>query len=260
MLKKRCRKVRSRMNTRAEEFCKSYNTPSSRDSPAKQKIKRSIAQVTKLLSGQGTGPWPTNEVSVLDRNLLEILRILDTDAAEEQQRIIFASLNGFKRLWPLLSLIRSNGGECVLPVKSMTYCIRVLLAGCRNSKDNCQFLVNSNLAADIIEWIVEKFDEMNEESLSTPGQPSDATVASLRELLAEIFRVLTNTLKEKKDDTLDLRIQDLVSYCVSIGVTDKISWFFNHIQCPIDNDPPSSQVVMAAMSLLSSLAGTIHKK
>lgn len=54
--------------------------------------------------------------------------------------------------------------------------------------------------------------------------------------------------------------QDVVSYCVSVGLVDKVSWYFSHVQGPLDNEAGVVEVILAAMRLVSALAKTLSMR
>lgn len=43
----------------------------------KTRMLKSIKEIEKLLNSQGNGSWPSNAVAVLERNLFEIIRLLE---------------------------------------------------------------------------------------------------------------------------------------------------------------------------------------
>lgn len=47
------------------------------DTPDKRRIFKAIKEIEKLFGSQGSGMWPNNAVTMLERNLFEIIRILD---------------------------------------------------------------------------------------------------------------------------------------------------------------------------------------
>lgn len=47
------------------------------DSSNKGRILKSIKEIEKLIGTQGNGVWPNNAVTILERNLFEIIRILE---------------------------------------------------------------------------------------------------------------------------------------------------------------------------------------
>ena len=68
-MKKRSKKIKTRMNSRAAEFEASLGQPNAKiiDAPNKAKIGKGIRDVDKLLGSQGKGSWPDSSVSILER-------------------------------------------------------------------------------------------------------------------------------------------------------------------------------------------------
>lgn len=178
------------MTSRGREFLKNYNNPAFKDSVIKNRISKSLAQIGKLLLCQGTGPWLATDVSQLDKNLLELLRILEKNDDGEQK--IFASLDGFRRLLVILEQIMcEEETPCAIPSRSLSICARILHAATKNSNENSQFLLFSNLVGNIIDQLNRRLNEMSVE-FSRNGSsnslnnitllPSDPAATSLLEV------------------------------------------------------------------------------
>lgn len=178
------------MTSRGREFLKHYNNPTFKDSVVKNRISKSLTQIGKLLSSQGTGPWLASDVSLLDKNLLELLRILEKNGDDEQK--IFASLDGFRRLLVILEkILCEEETACVIPSRSLSLCARILHAATKNSNENSLFLLFSNLVGNIIDQLNRRLNEMSLE-FSRNGSssslnniallPSDPVATSLMEV------------------------------------------------------------------------------
>lgn len=105
-LRKRCKKIRQRLSSRyarstckcdrtrrndrtsspnfsscrSEKYLKSANEQDQSkkiDSPVQRRILKSIKEIEKLINGQGVGVWANNAVTMLERNLFEIVRVLE---------------------------------------------------------------------------------------------------------------------------------------------------------------------------------------
>uniref|UniRef100_A0A6A7FT43 S phase cyclin A-associated protein in the endoplasmic reticulum-like n=2 Tax=Hirondellea gigas TaxID=1518452 RepID=A0A6A7FT43_9CRUS len=367
-LKKRCRKIRSRMAGRARDYDGGYKAASAPQTQNSRRTARALHNISKLHSSQGTGPWSATEVAALDKSLLELLRILDKKDANEQA--VFCALNGYENIIDLLQSlllssasssaaeavrntkkkksakpINENDDKCdnnnkentsrnesqkniqnnskrknskksqqrlqssendtdellslvdseasiassnnttprcyVIPSKSAGLCSRVLFYSLAGNTKNSLHLLYSNLASVLVDWLILRLRDMTVEisSSSTAASgapvhspsvftrlPSDPAVTHTLEVLAEVLCVVSeadlstnnNELKEKSD-TAGLRLQDLVSYCVCVGVADRVSWYLSHVQgpAPLDADPAVSELILAAMSLLSAMANTL---
>lgn len=62
---------------RGQEYEKSVGSSGKVSSPNSSRIQKCIRDVEKLHNTQGVGQWPNNAVTLLERALAEINRILD---------------------------------------------------------------------------------------------------------------------------------------------------------------------------------------
>ncbi|XP_076067505.1 SCAPER domain-containing protein short spindle 3 isoform X2 [Oratosquilla oratoria] len=278
-LKKRCRKIRSRMTTRGKDYNNEYKPAKvNGDSSSKNRIQKALQQVTKLLDNQGTGPWPVGDVASLDKVLLELMRILEKRVEADQ--LAFSALDGFTKLSSVLKIIveSKENQPCVIPAKSLGYCGRAFLAACKGNAGNCRHVLYSNLVGMLVDYLIHRLNEMviettrggSNSSINTiVSLPSDSASSAIFAILAEVVEVVgehdvgtfasCNSEDKKKDnaDSSWQRLQDLISYCVSVGVVDKVSWFFSHVQGPIEGDQSVVEMIMSAMTFLASLTKTL---
>lgn len=279
-LKRRCKKIRTRMVTRGKEYNSTFKQQILRESPNKIRINKSLQQIAKLIANQGSGPWPTADLTALDRPLLELIRILDKK--EKADQTMFSALDGFGKIDSVLKTILdcTEQRPCVLPAKSLGFSGKVLLGSCRNNVDNCRYVLYSNLIGTLIDYLIQRMNSLVSESTrmgsnnsinSVVNLPSDAAAGAIFEVLAEVIQVLyqedllpaastqDQAVKDKGDATWQ-RLQDVVSYCVSVGLVDKVSWYFSHVQGPLDNEAGVVEVILAAMRLVSALAKTLSMR
>ncbi|XP_023585641.1 S phase cyclin A-associated protein in the endoplasmic reticulum [Trichechus manatus latirostris] len=81
--KKKAKKIKARMNSRAKEYESLMETKNSgSDSPYKAKLQRLAKDLLKQLQVQDSGSWANNKVSALDRTLGEIARILEKEVCD----------------------------------------------------------------------------------------------------------------------------------------------------------------------------------
>ncbi|XP_047736695.1 S phase cyclin A-associated protein in the endoplasmic reticulum [Hyalella azteca] len=419
-LKKRCRKIRARMAARGQNYdgpLKSSTLPSSANS---KRISKALFAITKLQTNQGSGPWAAAEVAALDKNLLELLRILDKKCTGDKEA--FCALGGFGKIIEFLSSLKSgedssldssdeieasevqeNNKEncrekakhskgsdstnsnrkkkklnssdrtkssstntksvsnknkqrsshnleddddidsilsmslsqelnsmtpnilstkptpCVVPEKSLGLCSRVLLQAVAGHPGNSRHLVYSNQIVALLDWLMHRLQSLQQRAHEAPASvaggasvimslPTDPAVVHTLEVLAEVLTVVSesdlnnnspgedsskgtpsggsssggtssrgtsqralvrsssgssageNQAKETQDFAW-FRLQDVVSYCVAVGVADRVSWYLGHVQGPgdIEADPAVSQLILAAMQLLSALVSTLLK-
>ncbi|XP_066969549.1 calponin homology domain-containing protein DDB_G0272472 isoform X1 [Macrobrachium rosenbergii] len=273
-LKRRCKKIRTRMTTRGKEYNSTFKPTPVKESPNKSRINKALQQITKLVANQGSGPWPVPDIAALDKPLLELLRILEKK--ERLDQLMFSALDGFGKIDSVLKVILDSTEQrsCVLPAKSLGYCGRVILGACLNNLENCEQILYSNLAGTLIDYLMHRLNELviettrlgSDSSINTiVSLPSDAASGAIFKVLAEIMEVLheghikpgvsspDQAVKDKADATW-IRLQDLVSYCVSVGLADKITWYFSYIQGPLDNDPGVVEITLSAMNMVAALA------
>ncbi|KAK8737999.1 hypothetical protein OTU49_004339, partial [Cherax quadricarinatus] len=276
-LRRRCRKIRTRMITRGKEYNSAFKPAPRRDSPNKVRIIKALQQISKLVTNQGSGPWPSADLAALDRPLLELARIMEKRETADQ--MMFSAQDGFSKIDSVLKAILDSTEQrpCVLPAKSLGYSGRVLLGVCRKSMDNCRHTLYSNLVGNLIDYLMQRLSELviettrvgSNSSINTIANlPPDAASAAIFEVLSEVVYVLCDGdiqpavasqdkgVKDQADFTWQ-RLQDVVSYCVSVGLADKVSWYFSHVQGPLDNDAGVVEVILAAMRLVSALAKTL---
>ncbi|KAG0695245.1 S phase cyclin A-associated protein in the endoplasmic reticulum [Chionoecetes opilio] len=279
-LKRRCRKIRTRMVNRGKEYNTAFKRVNLRESPNKIRINKSLQQIAKLVANQGSGPWPTADLTALDRPLLELIRILEKKEKADQAMI--GALDGFTKIDSVLKSMLDISEErpCVIPAKSLGYSGRVLLGSCRDNVENCRYVLFSNLAGTMIDYLIQRMNSLVSESTtmgsnnsinSLVNLPSDAAAGAVFEVLAEVIQVLCQEDLHKATSTQDPavkdraeatwhRLQDVVSYCVSVGLVDKVSWYFSHVQGPLDNEAGVVEVILSAMKLISALAKALSMR
>ncbi|GLG98734.1 Uncharacterized protein GBIM_05331, partial [Gryllus bimaculatus] len=60
--------------------------------------------------------------------------------------------------------------------------------------------------------------------------------------------------RDARADGLWVRVQDVISYTVSVGVVDKLALYCGGVRGPIDGDPPAAHFLLAGLQLLTTLA------
>ena len=58
---------------------------------------------------------------------------------------------------------------------------------------------------------------------------------NLEDLAVELRETTGQPIKDQSNSSLPVRVQDQVSYIVSVGVVDKLSAYFHGVQDPIDS-------------------------
>lgn len=167
------------MITRGKEYNSAFKPVSLRDSPSKVRIIKALQQIAKLVANQGSGPWPTADLTALDRPLLELTRILEKRETADQ--MMFSVQDGFAKVNSVLNVILDSTEQrpCVLPAKSLGYSGRVLLGACRNNTNSCRHVLYSNLAGTLIDYLMQRMNELVIETTRVGSNNSINTIVNL---------------------------------------------------------------------------------
>jgi len=267
------------------------------DAPNKAKIGKSLRDIEKVLSAQGKGAWPNNSVSALERALGEINRALEKSAAFEkaanEDKHGFFALGGFAILSKLFSLFFEQKLS-IIPLKTISLtCKTWRLASCHHGA-NTVHVLKSNLLTPVVDILHQRlqaivpdlvttsgcgnggtsFDKTgsSETLLPAPEGPQvDPVARSIMVMLAQSLGDLAievkssggtggdnNKTASKICEELSLRVQDQVSYIVSVGVVDKLSAYFHGVQDPIDNEPEIGEFLLASLEFISALTACVE--
>ena len=171
--------------------------------------------------------------------------------------------------------------SCVLPPKSVGLCSKVIHGALKYNPNNSRHMLYSNLVSVLLDLLMQRLAEMtlktsaNYTSAGSPivNLPSDPAVTNTLLALSEVLSVVSSsdlspeTNQQQKDQNRTesaswLRLQDMISYCVCVGVADRVSWYLSHVQGPgtLEVDAGVVELILAAMSLLSSMANCLQSK
>ncbi|KAI1904482.1 hypothetical protein AGOR_G00006090 [Albula goreensis] len=144
--RKKAKKLRARMNSRAKEFETSLEakTPIP-DSPYKAKLQRLVKDLGKQLQGQDGGQWAPNKVSGLDRTLGEISRILEKQNNADQ--VAFQVGGGLTALEQILQVVTAASSPAAvprIPLKSLCTAVNTFYLACSSCLTNCSYVLFSN--------------------------------------------------------------------------------------------------------------------
>uniref|UniRef100_G1PMH4 S-phase cyclin A associated protein in the ER n=1 Tax=Myotis lucifugus TaxID=59463 RepID=G1PMH4_MYOLU len=275
--KKKAKKIKARMNSRAKEYESLMETKNSgSDSPYKAKLQRLAKDLLKQLQVQDSGSWANNKVSALDRTLGEIARILEKENVADQ--IAFQAAGGLTALEHILQgVVPAANVNTVsrIPPKSLCNAINVYSLTCSNCPENCADVLFSNKITFLMDLLTHQLtvyvpDENNAIlGRNTNKQVFEGLTAGLLKVSSMVFGCLiasrpdgnsrpatpkTSTEETKNrpspGDAFNSRVQDLISYVVSIGLIHKLCGCFLSVQGPVDENPRLASLLQHAAGLL----------
>lgn len=275
--KKKAKKIKARMNSRAKEYESLMETKNSgSDSPYKAKLQRLAKDLLKQLQVQDSGSWANNKVSALDRTLGEIARILEKENMADQ--IAFHVAGGLTALEHILQgVVPAANVNAVsrIPPKSLCNAINVYNLTCNNCSENCTDVLFSNKITFLMDLLIHQLtvcvpDENNAIlGRNTNKQVFEGLTTGLLRVSAVVFgcliasrpdgnsrpatpQISTEVMKSKpsQGDSFNSRVQDLISYVVNIGLIDKLCGCFLSVQGPVDENPRLAALLQHAAGLL----------
>ncbi|XP_025077165.1 LOW QUALITY PROTEIN: S phase cyclin A-associated protein in the endoplasmic reticulum-like [Pomacea canaliculata] len=288
-LKKRCKKIRQRMMSRGAEYETSLsNKQQTADSEHKAKLQKLIKDVSKYLQQQDTGPWPQNKVSALDRALGEMTRILERKNLPDQNT--FRVLGGLTSLMRVLGSIEDStpSKPPVIPAKSLSLACEVYRLACKGCYESCRYTLFSNKIGVLVDYLIHRLSIMipSDSSLerglggsslgglgsSVSSLPYDGVATSLMAVLTTVLSCLakhspaSNSSEASLErmsaagDTMASRSSDIISYIISVGVIDKLRWYFSAVRGPVDSDKNAQDFLHNSLGLLVAMTKFISKR
>ncbi|GBN35554.1 S phase cyclin A-associated protein in the endoplasmic reticulum [Araneus ventricosus] len=270
-LKKRCKKLRQRMCNRGQEYESSILKDSeTANSTLKSKMGKILSDIKKLEESSKD----SNIFPALEHSLNEIVSIYQKKL--HQDKSSFKAIGGVTALANIFGVLTHFPMEsnAIVQKKILNHLCTTLDSVIENSYDICKFILFSNKIGNLIDFLIHRLNIQipdNMTQLMTNQVKSnglniqlDATAGKLLHLLNGILTTLSakhnlpsdmETINEKGNDTEDfhLRMQDVISYIVSIGIVDKLSQFFNCIQGPISNETEVANFLLECIAFLSAL-------
>ncbi|XP_078388439.1 S phase cyclin A-associated protein in the endoplasmic reticulum isoform X1 [Cetorhinus maximus] len=279
-VRKKAKKLRARMNSRGKEYESSLEAKAQiPDSPFKAKLQRLVKDLLKQQQGQDSGPWANNKVSSLDRTLGEINRILEKQNNADQ--IGFQVGGGLTALEQILHVVNTVSSPNItprIPLKSLCNVINAYCYACSGCYDNCFYVLFSNKITFLMELLMHQltlFVPAEDEAIfgkSVSKQVFEGLTTGLLQTCATVLGCLASNLPEtnsqpgtpKKSgqetknnlshsELCISRIQDLISYVVYTGLTDKLYGCFLSIQGPVDEQPKIASFLQNVTALLHSM-------
>ncbi|XP_076464959.1 S phase cyclin A-associated protein in the endoplasmic reticulum-like isoform X2 [Babylonia areolata] len=276
-LKKRCKKLRLRMMSRGAEFEASLsNKLQIADSEHKAKLQKLVKDVNKYLQSQDTGPWPQNKVSALDRALGEMSRILEKKNVADQNN--FRVLGGLACVSRVLIVIEdaTPAMPSVIPPKSLSLACDVYRLACKGNFDSCRYTLFSNKIGVLVDHLIHRLSIMipSERAVRSDSctLPYDSVAASLMSVLTVVLSCLakhnpaSNSSEASLErmsatsDTMACRSNDIISYIISVGVIDKLKWYFSTVRGPVDGDKNAQEFLQCSLGLLVAMTKFTSKR
>uniref|UniRef100_G3U816 S-phase cyclin A associated protein in the ER n=1 Tax=Loxodonta africana TaxID=9785 RepID=G3U816_LOXAF len=278
--KKKAKKIKARMNSRAKEYESLMETKNSgSDSPYKAKLQRLAKDLLKQLQVQDSGSWANNKVSALDRTLGEIARILEKENVADQ--IAFQVAGGLTALEHILQVVvpvTNVNTVSRIPPKSLCNAINVYNLTCNNCSENCTDVLFSNKITFLMDLLIHQLtvyvpDENNAISgRNTNKQVFEGLTTGLLKVSSVVFgclianrpdgtsrpatpKISTQEMKNRpsQGDAFNSRVQDLISYVVNMGLIDKLCGCFLSVQGPVDENPKMATFLQHAAGLLHAM-------
>ncbi|GCC33323.1 hypothetical protein chiPu_0011792 [Chiloscyllium punctatum] len=279
-VRKKAKKLRARMNSRGKEYESSLEAKAQiPDSPFKAKLQRLVKDLLKQLQGQDSGPWANNKVSSLDRTLGEISRILEKQNNADQIGFqVGGGLTALEQILQIVNTVSSPNISPRIPVKSLCNVINAYCFACRGCYDNCFYVLFSNKITFLVELLMHQltlFVPAEDEAIigkSVSKQVFEGLTTGLLHTCATVLGCLANHLPEtnshpgtpkksgqetkynlSQSELCISRVQDLISYVVYTGLTDKLYSCFLSIQGPVDDQPKIASFLQNVTALLHSM-------
>ncbi|XP_054444679.1 S phase cyclin A-associated protein in the endoplasmic reticulum isoform X2 [Pteronotus mesoamericanus] len=275
--KKKAKKIKARMNSRAKEYESLTETKNSgSDSPYKAKLQRLAKDLLKQLQVQDSGSWANTKVSALDRTLGEIARVLEKENVADQ--IAFQVAGGLTALEHVLQgAVPATNLNTVsrIPPKSLCNAVNVYNLTCSNCSENCTDVLFSNKITFLMDLLIHQLtvyvpDENNAIlGRNTNKQVFESLTTGLLKVIAVVFgclianrpdgnsrpatpKISTEEMKTKpsQGDAFNSRVQDLISYMVNVGLIDRLCGCFLAVQGPVDENPRLAVLLQQAAGLL----------
>lgn len=281
-LRKRCKKLRLRMMSRGAEYESSLSNKQTvvADSEHKAKLQKLVKDVTKYLQSQDSGPWPQNRVSALDRAMGELSRILEKKISADQNN--FRVLGGLTSMMRVLSVIEESSPTLspVIPPKSLSLACDVYRLACKGSFDSCRYTLFNNKIGILVDHLIHQLTMMiPSERLPDqggggdhPALPYDCVAASLMSVLTTVLSFLakhspaTNSSEASLErmsatgDTMSCRSNDIISYIISVGVIDKLKWYYSAVRGPVEGDKNAQEFLQSSLGLLVAMTKFMSKR
>ncbi|XP_014480299.1 PREDICTED: S phase cyclin A-associated protein in the endoplasmic reticulum isoform X2 [Dinoponera quadriceps] len=265
-LKRRCRKIKQRMNSRGQEWedkrKAEVNPNLSAESANKAKFRRNLKELDRLYNNHSKSAWSTIALAALERCLGEINRAFAKSCPFDQDA--FRSLSGFDVLTNLLNLgLNAQNASHNLPNKAIVLLCRVYKAGVTGNAESTEDILLSNKILVILDLLLQRLETLT--ALDDHAQTQDVSTNSTGNgmVAASATQLLCSMIPEEpfEKTPLQMRVQDIAGYLVAGGLVDRVS---HHSQALIETDffldqEHESPLLVSSFDLLARICGHLKR-
>ncbi|KAK4884396.1 hypothetical protein RN001_000667 [Aquatica leii] len=238
--KKRCKKLRQRMLVKGAEYESQYK-PLLIECANKRSLNKNVHSITNI-TNQAIQGWSPTTSSQLDRILNELNRLLSKGGKDDL--LAFQVVGGFSGLAKLLNM--SHDEHSPIPTKSIMIACNLWHTVCKgvDGAKNCEYVILSNRISapiDLLHVSLQKLGDCKD------APPSDTLSTTLMQMLTAVFH---NIPKE----TPSIRIQDVLSFTVCVGVVDQLAKCCLSVRSPVHDNTLACAFLLSALEFLAALA------
>ncbi|XP_035210536.1 S phase cyclin A-associated protein in the endoplasmic reticulum-like isoform X2 [Stegodyphus dumicola] len=274
-LKKRCKKLRQRMSMRGQEFeSQLQNVDNSVNSNVRTKMSKVISDVKKLAASYDKHSNDTSLFSALERCLTEMDIILQKMLYQDKAKLrVIGGISAIIDIFGIISKFPSDK-IAFLHKKIINHVSSTAGNAIDNCYENSVYILHSNKIGHLLDFLISRLnllipDNCNQVTVNQVKSTGnivqvDTIAGKLMHFLSCILTTLsvksseTQCLdnmqqKENKTEDFQFRVQDVISYIVSIGIVDKLSQYFNSVQGLINNETEVADFLLDCINFLTAI-------
>ncbi|CAK9811176.1 S phase cyclin A-associated protein in the endoplasmic reticulum [Anthophora plagiata] len=263
-LKRRCRKMKQRMNLRGKEWEDNHKTDvnQSIESTNKVKFRRNLKELDRLYNNHLKTAWSSVAIAALERCLGEISRAFSKSCPFDQNA--FRILNGFDVLTNLLNVeLQTQNVSHNLPNKSILSVCRVYKLSINGNDTNIEAVLSSNKVLVILDLLLQHLETLTK--LDDPVQVQEASGNSTGSGIVanSLMQLLCSLIPEEpfEKSALQTRVLDIAGYLIAGGLVDRV---IRHSRALIETDffvdqDHESPVLLSSYDLLYRICCHLKK-
>ncbi|KAF5297125.1 hypothetical protein FQA39_LY02705 [Lamprigera yunnana] len=238
--KKRCKKLRQRMVVKGAQYESQYK-PLLIECPNKRSLNKNVHSIANIMN-QSIQGWSPATSSQLDRYLNELNRLLSKGGKDDL--LAFQVFGGFIALAKLFNI--SQDEHSPIPTKSIIIACNLWQTACkdRNGAVNSEYVILSNRISapiDLLHIALQKIGECEDSPLCDP-------------LSTALMQMLTAVFRNIPKDTPSVRVQDVLSFNVCVGVVDQLAKCCLSVRSPVHDNTLACAFLLSALEFLAALA------